>query len=70
LKFWEWGKRTDTTPTTPYPPSSAAFSILTALLSFMDFAIVWYMLVKNYRGIVVEMGLIYIFIAPVEIGGK
>jgi hypothetical protein len=30
---------TETTPITPYPPSSAAFSILTALLSFIDFGI-------------------------------
>lgn len=32
----ERGESTDTTPITPYPPSSAAFSILTALLSFID----------------------------------
>lgn len=32
------GEPTDTTPITPYPPSSAAFSILTALLFSIDFA--------------------------------
>lgn len=35
----ERGMVTDTTPITPYPPSSAAFSILTALLFSIDFAV-------------------------------
>ena len=34
------GERTETTPITPYPPSSAALSMRMALLCSIDFAIV------------------------------